>query len=89
MSKNINNGKLIPFPSGRQNLVKRTMACGGFEADFFVDTKCQAALYHFIITRKGMAEIVAWGQERSMEEAERAALNAMDYISDRVVKTAV
>ena len=77
-------------PSRKQSLngpsmVKRTLASSGYEADFFVDQKYANGLVHFIITRKGEAEIVMWGQERSMAEAERTALDWMSTYGDRSV----
>jgi hypothetical protein len=68
--------------------VKRTLAAGGFEADFYLDKTQEVAMYHYIVTRKGMAEIFAWGRESSMADAERSARLAMDSLHARVVRAA-
>lgn len=70
-----------PSPGKAGKLVKRTLCCGGYEADFYADPK--TTLIHFIITRKGDAEIVMWGQEPSMSEAERVALDWMGAFVNR------
>ena len=69
-----------------ESSVKRTLALGGFEADFFLDKRAGATMYHYVVTRKGMADILAWGRESSMGDAERAARNAMDSLSANAVK---
>ena len=63
-------------------MVKRTLTTGGYEAEFFVDTKTD--LVHWVVTRVGDAEIIMWGQEKSMHEAERAALDYMTANAKRI-----
>lgn len=58
-------------------MVKRTLSSGGFEAEFYSDKWGEQSVVHYVISRKGDSEILAWGQEASMEEAKRAALEAM------------
>jgi len=62
-------------------LVKRTLSYGEYEAEFFVDHDSVPALYHYIITRTNAAEILMWGQEKSMAEAEGCALERMREIN--------
>jgi hypothetical protein len=69
-------------------VTKRTLITGGFEAEFFVDHKSVSPLYHFIITRKGNADIIMWGQEHTMEEAERTALEWMTVAAHSAVASA-
>ena len=64
-------------------MVKRTLSHGDYEAEFYVDPKLNPPIYHFIVTRRGAAEIVMWGQEPSMTEAERSALDWMYEMTQR------
>jgi hypothetical protein len=59
-------------------LIKRTLWWNGYEAEFFADHRGESTLYHYIITHEGMAEILAWGQELSREEAENSAVAVME-----------
>lgn len=56
-------------------MVIRTLKTGGYEADIYRDAKYDR--YHFVITREGDSEIVQWGQENSLAEAEQAAWDWM------------
>ena len=56
-------------------MTKRTITYDPYEAEFFVDGK--TALVHFVITRRGEAEVVLWGEEKSIYVAEKAALESM------------
>ena len=56
-------------------MVIRTLKVGGYEADIYRDAKYDR--YHFVITREGETEIVWWGQEGSLDEAEQAARDWM------------
>ena len=70
--------KILEFPKGEERpMVKRTLSHGEYEAEFYVDPKLNPAVYHFVITRRGAAEIIIWGQEQSMSDAERSALDWM------------
>jgi len=68
--------KIIEFPKAKaKSLTKRTLAVGDFLAELYVDTRSVPPLYHYIVTRKDSAGILGWGQERSVEDAERSALD--------------
>lgn len=69
--------KLIDFPARKKPLVRRTLSSGGYEAEFFTDPSADFPVVHYVVSRKGEAEILAWGQESSMEAAQRAAMDAM------------
>lgn len=68
----------FPNPQRVGSVVKRTLSHNGYEADFYTDSKTQ--LVHYVITRQGESEIVMWGQEKSIEEAERRALEWMTQL---------
>jgi hypothetical protein len=71
---------IIEFPKAKaKSLTKRTLAVGDYLAELYVDARSVPPLYHYIVTRKDSAEILGWGQERSVEAAERSAL---DKIAD-------
>ena len=79
-------GKLLEFsnsPGKAGKVVKRTLSCGNYEADFYTDPK--TTLVNVIITKRGDAEILMWGQEPSMAEAERFALDWMSSLSSRLM----
>lgn len=46
---------------------------GGFFADVVSDRRANPPLHHWIVQRTGSPEIVHWGQESTLEEAEEAA----------------
>ena len=69
----------------KDEMTKRTLITNGYEAEFFVDTRHCPMLYHYVVTRQGSAEILHWGQEFSMEEAERAAMDWMHIEAQRAV----
>ena len=70
--------KILEFPKGEEKpMVKRTLSHGEYEAELYVDPKLNPPVYHFVITRRGAAEIIIWGQERSMAEAGCSALDWM------------
>ena len=43
-------------------------------------------LYHYIVTLKDSADIIAWGQTNSAAEAERGALDYIHGLGDQVAK---
>lgn len=63
-------------------MVTRTFRVGNYQADLYVDAKAAPPLCHFVVTRQDSPEIVAWGQERSLEAAEQSARDAMGYMAD-------
>ena len=46
---------------------------GDYVADVLLDSRFDTPICHWIVQRVGSPEIVAWGQERSFEEAKSAA----------------
>jgi hypothetical protein len=80
--------RTISIEQGRRPLIKRTLWCNGYEAEIFVDSKSGFPIYHYIVTREGMAEVIAWGQERSREAAETCAVQAMESCSGRAFSAA-
>jgi hypothetical protein len=75
--------KILTFLRRSKSVVKRTLSSGGYEADFYTDTTVTPPIVHFIITKKGDADILAWGQERSIGDAEKAALDCMHDLYQR------
>ena len=70
--------KILEFPKGKEKpTVRRILSHGEYEAELYVDPKLNPPVYHFVITRRGAAEIIIWGQERSMSEAGCSALDWM------------
>lgn len=68
-------------------MVKRTLASGSYEAEFFTDQWADPPLVHYIVTRRGETDILAWGQERTMSDAERAAMDCMRDLHKRHTAT--
>lgn len=64
-------------------MVKRTLSSGGYESEFFTDQHSNPPVVHYIVTRKGETDILAWGQERTMQDAERAAMDCMHDLYKR------
>ena len=64
-------------------MVKRTLASGGYEAEFFTDQWADPPLVHYIVTKKGETDILAWGQESTMHDAERVAMECMHDLYKR------
>lgn len=65
---------------------KRTLEAHGFIAEFFVNEKTEAPVYHYVVMKKGSVEILGWGQERTFESAERMATNCMEMLSQRTTQ---
>ena len=60
---------------GKQ-LSKKTVVVGEHCAEIYVSNPGTAsAVFHYIITKLGDAEIIFWGQEHSLEEAEDSAVS--------------
>jgi hypothetical protein len=64
-------------------VIKRTLASGGYEADFYTDTTVEPPIVHYIITKNGETDILAMGQERSVQAAEQVALDFMHDLYQR------
>lgn len=62
-------------------MVKQLISHGDFEAEIYIDTKLHPPIYHYLITRRGEAEVLMWGQTRSLEEARHAAQEYMEDMS--------
>jgi hypothetical protein len=75
---------VLKFRPKRKPLVKRTLISGGYEADLYADLSSpDSPIYHYIITQQGCADILAWGQERTSYDAERAAMDCMHDLYQR------
>lgn len=59
------------------------LSVGPFIADIFVDSRSYATVYHWIVQRIGSAEIIAWSQENSFEDAERCMRECIDGLMER------
>jgi hypothetical protein len=66
--------RLVPSPKRQEPKPPNTrLTIGNYVADILVDPRSYATVYHWIVQRIGSAEIIAWSQEKSFEEAEEAA----------------
>jgi hypothetical protein len=72
--------------TGGTTLVKRTLTLGNHSAELYADTRTNPPLYHYIVTLKDSADIIAWGQTNSAAEAERGALDFIHSRSDHATK---
>jgi hypothetical protein len=75
------NIAVIPTKGG-STLVKRTLTLGNHSAELYADNRSNPPLYHYIVTLKDSADIIAWGQTNSAAEAERGALDFIHGLSD-------
>lgn len=78
--------KILDFSTGAKAVVpgsKKSLEAHGFRADFFTNDSSGSPVYHYVVIRVGSLEILGWGQERSAEEAERAALDCMTTLGRR------
>ena len=68
------NLRLFPSPERQESKPPNTrLTIGNYIADILVDPRSYATVYHWIIQRIGSAEIIAWSQESSFEDAEQVA----------------
>lgn len=66
--------RLVPATKKQESTPPNTrLAIGNYIADILVDPRSYATVYHWIVQRLGSAEIIAWSQENSFEDAEEAA----------------
>lgn len=73
----------LEFRPKRNIVVKRTLSSGGFEADIYLDCSTDSPIYHYIVTQKDSARILAWGQEKTAYDAERGAMDTMHELYQR------
>ena len=73
----------IPRTGARRVTGRKTLESGGFLAEIYENDQADPTVYHYVVTRKGSAEILGWGQERFAEAAEREARNCMETLSRR------
>lgn len=76
-----------PVPP-RFSMFKRTLAYGEYAADFFEDVRVTPAPIHYLVTREGRAEILAWGQEATEKTATQQALFAIHALITREAEVA-
>ncbi|MCU1287427.1 MAG: hypothetical protein JWO13_3777 [Acidobacteriales bacterium] len=68
-------------------LVKRTLSAGNHLAELYSDRRTNPPLYHYIVTQKDSADIIAWGQTATAAEAERGALDFINGLNGQFAKT--
>ncbi len=79
--------KILDFKTGANRVQPRkTLEAHGFRAEFFLNEKAEPPVYHYVVMRPGSVEILAWGQERTQEAAERLAKDCMITLSHRTSK---
>ncbi|MCU1308448.1 MAG: hypothetical protein JWN45_3143 [Acidobacteriaceae bacterium] len=79
------NIAIVP-KNGGTTLVKRTLTLGNHSAELYADSRTNPPLYHYIVTHKDSADIIAWGQTSSAAEAERGALDFIHGLNGQVSK---
>jgi hypothetical protein len=60
---------------------RKVIEANGFVAEFFHNDEPGATVHHYVVMRRGSVEILGWGQERSPQAAERAALDFIQTLS--------
>jgi hypothetical protein len=65
-----------------RNLPLATLRRGPFRAQIVPDRFYRNRLFHFVIQRQGSAAVLAWGQERSLEEARHAAERRLELLME-------
>ncbi len=61
---------------------------GAYFADVVTDTRSNPPVHHWIVQREGSPEVVHWGQEKSIAQAESAAASCLDDLNQRERKNA-
>ncbi len=61
---------------------------GRYFAVVVTDTRSNPPVHHWIIQREGAPEVVHWGQESTLAEAESAAASFLDDLNQRDRKNA-
>jgi len=69
-------------------MVKQLMLHGDFQAEVYVDAKLHPPIYHYLITRRGEAEVLMWGQTHSLREARCSAQEYMEELGDEAYSAA-
>ena len=59
---------------------------GDYIADVLLDTRFDNQICHWIVQRIGSPEIIAWGQERTFEEAKSAAQSCLRTLNAQHMK---
>lgn len=73
--------KIVEFNrEGAKQFVKSTERIGEYLIDVFVNAKVDPPVFHYIITRTGNTEILYWGQELNMREAQQRARETVSSI---------
>jgi hypothetical protein len=62
---------------------------GEYLAEFFLNSKIDPPIYHYIITRVGSREIEVWGSSYDREECNRDALKAINDLQQHKTFRAV
>ena len=68
----------------------RRLELGDYLVEFFVNTTADPAIFHYIVTRKGSAEIQKWGSCFTEEDCRREAEKAIHQlqVQDQLFKSA-
>ena len=76
--------KILEFRTGANRVQpNKSLEAHGFRSEFFLNDKTDPPVYHYVVMRPGSVEILAWGQERTAEAAERLARDCMRTLSLR------
>jgi hypothetical protein len=77
--------QVLKFRSGvGRQVSKKTVCVGQYCAEIYVSNPgTESAIFHYIITKIGDAEILFWGQEHSMEDAEDGSISFMRGLGAR------
>ncbi len=75
--------QLVSGKKGQSKPPNTRLNVGPFIGDIFVDSRSYATVYHWIVQRIGSAEIIAWSQENSFEDAERCMRECLDGLMER------
>ena len=78
-------GKVLQFnrASAKANAIE-SLEQDGFAADIFHNSALQPPTWHFIISRLHDAEILYWGQERSLQAAHSSAIATLAALSSQI-----
>jgi hypothetical protein len=60
--------------------LREKLEVGEYEAEFFVNTKANPFIHHYIITIKGSPEIQAWGQAFSQQDCLNEAKEFLEQL---------
>ncbi len=62
------------------------LACGEFIADIISDLRSNPPIHHWVIQRQDSAEVIQWGQESRLDEAEKVATAIIKDLARKATK---